>query len=111
MDSLITLTFTALLLFIIYFTSYILSLFSNCDGIPESEEITEKECCEGTWINFGSSVPLTLTIIAIGILIIFGVFWWLYSRFYDNTLVTNTSISPDLKFIDNPIYEKPVVSE
>jgi hypothetical protein len=82
MDSLVTLTFTALLLFIIYFSSYMFSLFSNCDDPSLNTYIPEKECCEGTWTNLYSSVNLTLVILTITVLVTFGIFWWIYSRFY-----------------------------
>ncbi len=70
-QSFTVLTYTLLVLTILYIVNYILILSSNCNKISDSEEITEKECCEDTWARIDSSVILTLILIAIGLLLLY----------------------------------------
>lgn len=72
----ITLLFASLLLvtsfMVIYFSTYI----SNCNNIPENEMISSAECCQGTWENFWSSVPITLSIIVIFTILFFLILYF-----------------------------------
>jgi hypothetical protein len=73
------LTYILLFLSILYFVNYILILSSNCDNIPKADDdISKKECCEGTWTRFDGSVNLTLFIISIGLFVWYWLFFYIF---------------------------------
>jgi hypothetical protein len=73
-NSFTVLTYSLFFLTLLYIVNYILTLSIKCSG---DDYIPEKECCEGTWSKFESSVNLTLFLIAIGLIVSF-VFFYFY---------------------------------
>lgn len=69
--------FSTFLIALMYIIAYYSTFISNCNKFPENETITNEECCNNTWTNFWSSVPITLFIILIGIVLSFGIFYWI----------------------------------
>ena len=58
----------------IYMVSYYSTLFSNCSSL--TGQLSEKECCEGTWGSITSSVQLTLYILAGALIVMYMIFYW-----------------------------------
>lgn len=69
--------FSSFLIALLYIITYYSSFISNCNKFPENEIISSEECCKNTWSYFWSSVPITLFIILVGVVLSFGMFYWI----------------------------------
>lgn len=61
--------FTGVIVAVIFSAITVISNSNTCAGKSADTMIDRKTCCEGTWKNFGSSVPLTVFIASIVIIV------------------------------------------
>ena len=54
---------------VIFSAIIVISNSNTCSGKSADKMIDRKTCCEGTWKNFGSSVPLTIFVASIVIIV------------------------------------------
>lgn len=71
------LIFSSFIIALFYIIAYYSSFISNCDKFPESETISNDECCTNTWSSIGSSVPMTFLFILISIVVSYFMFYWI----------------------------------
>ena len=96
-NSFFIVSITGLILFCIYFSMFLVQKFIDCE--TETGQISEKECCEGTWRGLTSSVILVLILTGIVTIISFAIFFFTVRYFYSlppSTTIQNlsTSIQP-----------------
>ena len=61
--------FTGAIVAVIFSAIVVISNSNTCSGKSADKMIDRKTCCEGTWKNFGSSVPLTIFVASIVIIV------------------------------------------
>lgn len=70
--------FSTFLIALMYIIAYYSTFISNCDGIVDGP-MTLEDCCKQTWTFFWSSVPATLYIILICVILSFIIFYRILS--------------------------------
>ena len=65
--------FTGIIVAVIFSAIVVISNSNTCKDLSTTDKMTRRECCEGTWKNFGSSVPLTVFVASIVIIVMSSV--------------------------------------
>ena len=93
-NSFFIVSITGLILFCIYFSMFLVQKFIDCE--TETGQISEKECCEGTWRGLTSSVILVLIITGVVTMVSFAIFFFTVRYLYSvppSTTIQNLSTS------------------